>query len=190
MNLARSGSATWMTFFFPANQNFFVLVAVRCLPDFESLIGQFDFAADHPCQDVRDLGFGGVGDHRLGNFARQGPAPFIFKADMLKGVLHRLDDTVGINHLNAMTGEPFLDALIRIASASRKAVNDPEHEIIHLAGILFDVIENVVQDRPFVFSSAESFAEYCAAGDNGKSSVGHEFPANALLRIKAFAFLG
>lgn len=55
---------------FPGDENLFVLIAVCCLPDFESLICQFDFAADHPRQDVRDFGFGGVGDHRLGNLAR------------------------------------------------------------------------------------------------------------------------
>src|ERR1017187_6943812 len=109
---------------------------------------------------------------------------------MLKGVLHWLDDAVGVNHFNAMTTKPFLDALIRIASPSRKAVYDPEHEIIHPARILFYVIENVVQDWPLVFSPAESFAEYRAVRDYGKSPVGHEFPADALLRIKAFAFLG
>lgn len=96
---------------FSGDKNFFVLIAVRRFPDFESLIGQFDFAADHPRQDVRDFGFGGVGDHRLGNLARRGPAPFIFKADMLKGVLHRLDDAVGVNHFDAMSREPFFDAL-------------------------------------------------------------------------------
>ena len=109
---------------------------------------------------------------------------------MLKGVLHRLDNTVGVDHFNAMTGEPFLDALIRKASAPRKAVYDPKHKIIYLARILFDVIKNVIQDRPLVFSSAESLTENCAVRDNGKSPVGHEFPTYALLRVKAFAFLG
>jgi hypothetical protein len=84
----------------------------------------------------------------------------------------------------------LLDAFIRITAASREAVNDPEHEIIHPARIIFDVIENVVQDRPLVFSSAERLAKYRAVGDNGKSPVGHEFPADARLRIKTFALLG
>ena len=33
-------------------------------------------------------------------------------------------------------------------------------------------------------------SENCVVRDNGKSPVGHKFPADALLCIKAFAFLG
>ena len=77
-----------------------------------------------------------------------------------------------------------------ITSTSGKTVNDSEHEIIYLARIFLYVIKNLVQDWPLVFPSAESLAEYGSVRDNGKTPVAYEFPADAVLRIKAFAFLG